>query len=197
MTDPTRPTPDSPDSSATGNAVADEQASQRATLEEVVNRWLAAALSGESERREAMLDRAVRDTFPASDPIAPEASGDRSERLVALECHLARERLTLIARMVGEGSTVTRVGPEPDQEFETDGPAGMRLQVSVFDGSAHEPPLPAPRRSSETDVVDRPGSDDAASSAGGAGSEDVAGNIDWPAIERRLGERRRAARRAA
>ncbi len=155
----------------------------------VLTRWLEATSAQERERREAQLDRAVRDTYPASDPIAAQTGQGARDTLLEVDCHLAEGRLTMLARLVSGTGSASRIEPDPSDSFEADGPGGMRMRVKVFDNSSAPEPVPAPRRSSETDVVDRPGASDETGAASGS-------SVDWPAVERRLAERRAHDRRA-
>ena len=97
----------------------------------VIWHWLRAYRVAEAARREALLDRASYDSFPASDPVAPAASADPETDDQSIECVIDNDQLTL--RCLPRGSTPAPQanGGEPDLEFEGSRPDGGQLHVRI------------------------------------------------------------------
>ena len=97
----------------------------------VIWHWLRAYRVAEAARREALLDRASYDSFPASDPVAPAASGDPETDDQAIECLIDNDQLTLRCLPRGVTPTPAVEGAEPDLEFEGERPDGGQLHVRI------------------------------------------------------------------
>jgi hypothetical protein len=130
-------------------------------LAQVVWQWLRSARQMQGAILEAELDRAVRDTFPASDPIAQTGVGERQDGLDEIDCVIADGCLTLRLH-ASSLAAAEEAGNDPPPAYSFDGlsPDGDRIKVYVYTGSMATPEMPAPGRSSETDTVDRPGTTD-------------------------------------
>lgn len=149
-------------------------------LGDVVDSWLRASRAARAALVEAELDRAVRDTFPASDPIPPGSFVEQQAAMDEIVCTLEDGRLTLAYIEPG-------IAPaDADARLDVELPDGQRACVYLIDRMREGERVPAPQRSSETELVDRP-------RALPADSDSAMGA--WSGQERRSRERRGADRR--
>ncbi len=129
-------------------------------LAQIVWQWLRNARESQAAILEAELDRAVRDTFPASDPIAQNAVSERQGGLDEIDCIIADGSLTMQLHATSLASAEGDERSPAAYILEGQSPDGDRLKIYVYTRHAASTTVSAPTRSSETDAVDRPGAED-------------------------------------
>ena len=111
-------------------SVAAKAGDMEQKLAAVIGHWLRANRVAEAARREAVLDRASYDSFPASDPIAPAALCDPETDAQQLECVIDGDELTL--RCAPRGATAPdQVARVPTLTLQGERSDGGRLEVRV------------------------------------------------------------------
>lgn len=96
----------------------------------VVLRWVRAYREAEAARRQASIDRASYDSFPASDPVAPATSMEADDAPQEVECVIKGDCMTLHCLPHG-ARTSQGSAPGSDLSFEGELPDGGLLRVQV------------------------------------------------------------------
>lgn len=97
----------------------------------VLGRWLQATRSAEKARREALLDRASYDSFPASDPVAPASMTEPERETQVIDCVIDGDSMTLRCAPHGASAALDAAGHRADLEFDAVDAAGEAVHVRI------------------------------------------------------------------
>jgi hypothetical protein len=108
-----------------------------AQVASLVMAWIAEVQASEGEYREAELDRASFESFPASDPVAP-ATASQGTSALRLECVVSDDRLTF-CRTPRSDDAASPGGGAPQDRLEFETADGLRVVVVVRRSDDEDP----------------------------------------------------------